>query len=684
MTQPDRNPHSETFVLSAGIVTVEAPAGTTIREENPRQTAVVWPDGMEVHVIVDAIRGPDEMFAPEVAAEHTVGQLGVAVDPAGNFYADVQTGHTPPDADGRAGKVFIRFDRFRDDILRTATFAPGEREGETDQDLARTDAAAEALAAGARFSDLPTPFDRLAPDPGEGLVILGDCLLFNLPPEWTAHPDYEENVEAPEEGKPSFRAEMNCHSPDKRFQLNAYVAVVPRASMAPEMRDYDATDNVIGVCQAIVEEEEGLLRDIAVQEYPSEVRASGLVSTDPHTTKGQRLIRTHVLVGSDWVVFGKFDLRGPKRRGRADDRAHLDEIDDRLADAQPWHPDLATVLAEARREEEEGEDEIGLAERSARPREAEEWVDLGQGMVRLPVAADWTWRATSPLDGSLTVEDGQRIDLSVRSYFAPEAVGEPGGLARLVVEDDYELQVTSDEDLLANVVVMAPMVDDADAPPDKPIVVKSLERQGDANVRVLRVEAPVVTAGELESLVFKGMEIALRADWAAGETPFERIGPSKEAQLVTVGGWLWFQVPADWTLIPNNADRASVDDPDGLETLWIEGSLTTGRGGATARPEIEAMMREKLSVAVPGDLRETGREWLGEHDLMATIEGAAEDATGPLRRYRHHRIFAVDDRVACLIFSHVVDRDTQDDRRDWTRAFIREALATAVVAPEFR
>ena len=85
-----------------------------------------------------------------------------------------------------------------------------------------------------------------------------------------------------------------------------------------------------------------------------------------------------------------------------------------------------------------------------------------------------------------------------------------------------------------------------------------------------------------------------------------------------------------------------------------------------------------------GDLREIGREWVGEWDLIVTIEGEDEDHTGPLRRYRHHRVCVLDGYMATLIFAHVVDRDTQDERRDWTRAFIREALATAVAIPELR
>lgn len=688
---------TETLTLAGGLLTVEAPLGSEIEERGPGYELVLLPGGGDVHVCAEAIRGDDGLFAPDTAVAHTVGKQGKSVTPTGDFFRDVQTVSTPPGPDGRRGRVFARFGRHGGETLRAVTFGAGRFDDDSDADRARADEAARALAASARFADRETPLDEVAPDAGEALVQIAGALLFCLPPGWTGKQIVSDRS-SPDEDDGVGRFEMRFRSADKRFEIDVYLGVddsEPEFAADPIGTGIEC---VRAACEDLNEQGE-FGPNIVIATFPDTPHVSGVIRTDPYDAKRHELFRAHAFVGPRNFIYTEFLVRGPKRRSRLEDAATLEEIDAYLSHAQAWHPRLADVLvASSGRHERREPEDAGVtagagAGAVARDENSEDWVSLGLGMVRLPLLAGWSWSADPPFGGRFTSTDGLRLDVSVKSMFDPGALSDRSRLAAYADEDGYDRGLPDGADVLANIMILAPGNYEADGtPPDRPIVLKSLERQGETNIRILRIEIPlppdtdptVDLDAALEGALKAGTEMLLRADWAQAATPFDRIAPSAEAKLVGLRRWFWFQLPADWTFTSEDSENANADDADGIESVWIDAALFSNPDDTLDRAALEEFPTGFANDGWLDGQFDFSREWHGDRDLLDIRIGEDKDESGPLRRILYMRIVAMAGHLAVLQFNHVVDRDKNDERRAWTGRFIKEALASAVVLPELR
>lgn len=576
----------------------------------------------------------------------------------------------------------MRFDRYKSSTLRSVIFAPGRFDGESDADREDADIAAQALAESARFSETATPLDLTAPDPGCPFVMVEDFLLFTLPPKWTAAQNRMGDI-GPSEGAQEglVRRKMHCRSPDGRIEMDVTVTAVETAEADREEPMWAATNSVVKRCQELFEN--GIFEeDTEINPFQGIPHTTGVLHYAADRASASGFVRLHAFVGPERSIFAEFQARGPTRRQKARDRRTLQELDDLLANAQPWHAGLADIRDPEKRaggapnwpdDAETGmKPEIAVA-------------DVGLGMLRLPIPPGWRWSPDPPFGGELAGPDGQVFDLTVQSYFDPKAHTDRERLMEYTLEDEFDVKLPEGADPFANFLIsISGEIMKGAARGEKPIMLKSLEPFGKTHIRELRLSAMVPEGWEPMEVFASMPEYLAAAKWSRDTTPLDRIAPSEQAKQVSLDHWIFFRIPADWTFIPKDRDNASADDPDGLETLWITARLFELPGDRLEPPDMLRMTKESLARVHEGELGDVEVEWLNDKDIVGAIRSFEEEDGMPLRRIHRVRLIVFDKGACVLQFSHVTDRNTRDEKRDWTERFIKESLATAVVLPEAR
>ena len=288
-------------------------------------------------------------------------------------------------------------------------------------------------------------------------------------------------------------------------------------------------------------------------------------------------------------------------------------------------------------------------------------VEIGLGLVRIQLEAEWTYTPHPPFSGVLTSPEGYRFTATVNSL--NDSAAASGGERILDYLDDEFTQADAPtpEQAVNSVHCFA-----REPRPDEHgwIVWKSLEPHAGSHVREFELECRMdqrFFTEESERVFQRGSDIMTALAFNPDFAPLDRVAPSDAEQRINVEENVYLLVPADWTpgweTFEDGEQMFVVDAPDDGGTLWLSRQILVAEGETIDPPRFSNVF-EELATGTAKDPKapfEHGAvEYLNPLDALATMTRRNEpDPSGPLRRIFWIRMTATGSHC-CQLFAHLV------------------------------